>query len=379
MVPLWRWTHDPKSSARHNNARALHGTMTSTGIPANDMGFAHTSARAAGFHMPAEWAPHACCWMAFPDSKRVWGDMLARAQQGYADVANAIAAFEPVRLLTPPAAVGTARQLCSDDVEVIPWDLDDAWMRDIGPNFLCNEQGEVAASLFHFNAWGQKYARYRKDAAVGHRLAEALNMRTFSSPLFMEGGGINTDGEGTLLTTEQCVLNANRNPGITRAEAEHELCEALGVDKVIWLKGDPADKETDGHVDGIACFARPGVVLTEPDPSVEPNSERAAILEENIEILRSATDARGCPLEVHLIMASTEAEVLGDRFCRSYVNFYIANGGIIMPCYGVPEEDEQARAAVQPCFPDHEVVQVDVNAVAYGGGSIHCITQQQPA
>lgn len=342
-------------------------------------GLQHVSARSAGFHMPAEWEPHACCWMAFPASEPVWGHMLSRAQAGYADVANAIAGFEPVRLLTPPAVVDLARSLCGAAVEIIPWDLDDAWMRDMGPNFVRNAEGEVAASIFHFNAWGQKYRWWRKDAAVGHRLAEALGMRTFSAPIFMEGGGINTDGEGTLLTTEQCILNPNRNPDITREEAEFELREALGVEKVIWLRGDPADHETDGHVDGIACFARPGVVLAEPDPSVQPGSEREAILEENIEILRNATDARGRPLEVHLIMASTQAEELGDRFCRSYVNFYIANGGIVMPSYGVTDEDEQARAAVRACYPDHEVMAVDVNAVAYGGGSIHCITQQQPA
>ena len=133
-----------------------------------------------------------------------------------------------------------AESLCGEGVEIIPWEMDDAWMRDIGPNFVKNEAGELAASIFHFNAWGRKYTWYRKDAAVGHRLAEALGVRTFSSPVYMEGGGINTDGEGTLLTTEQCILNPNRNPGISREEAEHELCEALGLDKVIWLKGDPA-------------------------------------------------------------------------------------------------------------------------------------------
>lgn len=337
------------------------------------------TASAAGFTMPAEWAPHACCWMAWPASEAVWGDMLGQSQQGYADVANAIAAFEPVRMLTPPAAVPLARRLCGSGVEVIPWDLDDAWMRDMGPNFVRNAAGEVAASIFHFNAWGQKYTWFRKDAALGHQLAEALGMRTFSSPVFMEGGGINTDGEGTLLTTEQCILNRNRNPDITREEAERHLCEALGVQKVIWLRGDPADDETDGHVDGIACFVRPGVVLTEPDPSAVPGSERYDILEENVEILRNAVDARGRKLQVELIMAGTQMDVLGDRFCRSYINFYIANGGVVLPGYGVPEEDEQAVEAVQRCFPDREIAQVNVSAIAYGGGSIHCITQQQPA
>lgn len=337
------------------------------------------TARAAGFRMPAEWTPHECCWIAWPASKAVWGDMLERSQQDYAGVANAIAQFEPVRMLTPPACVPNARNLCGARVEIIPWDLDDAWMRDMGPNFVRNTAGEVAASVFHFNAWGQKYTWYRKDAALGHQLAEALRMRTFSAPIFMEGGGINTDGEGTLLTTEQCILNRNRNPDMDKDEAERHLCDALGVEKVIWLRGDPGDDETDGHVDGIACFTSPGVVLAEPDPSAEPGTDRYDVLEENIDILRNATDARGRKLQVSLMNAGTQMEVLGDRFCRSYINFYIANGAIVMPGYGVGGEDEQALEAVRAGFPDREVVQVPVNAIAYGGGSIHCITQQQPA
>lgn len=329
--------------------------------------------------MPAEWTPHECCWMAWPDSESIWGDMLGRSQAGYADVANAIGAFEPVRMLTPPSALTRARLLCGANVEVIPWTLDDAWMRDMGPNFVKNARGELAASIFQFNAWGQKYRWYRQDAALGHQLAESLGLRTFTAPLFMEGGGINTDGEGTLLTTEQCVLNENRNPDISKREAEEHLCAALGVSKVIWLRGDPADDETDGHVDGIACFVRPGVVLTEPDPAAKPGTERHAILEENIEILRNSVDAKGRKIEVQLMQAGTEMEVLGDRFCRSYINFYIANGGVVLPGYGVGDEDEQALEAVTRCFPDREVIQVEVNAIAYGGGSIHCITQQQPA
>jgi len=316
--------------------------------------------------------------MAFPASEFVWGDYLSRTQQGYADVANAIAAFEPVRMLTPPPAEARARSLCGAGVEVIPWDLDDAWMRDMGPIFVKNDAGELAASIFHFNAWGRKYTWYRKDAAVGHRIAETLGIRSFSAPIFMEGGGINIDGEGTLLTTEQCILNPNRNPDISREEAATELSEALGVDKVIWLKGDPESKETDGHVDGLACFVRPGAALVEPDPDAEPGTERHDILTENINILKGATDATGRSLEVHQIQAVTGVEALGDRFCRSYINFYITNGGIVMPAYGVPA-DEPALEVVSGCFPDREVVQVDVNHIAYGGGSIHCITQQQPA
>lgn len=328
--------------------------------------------------MPAEWEPHECCWMAFPNSRPVWGDTLAAAQQGYAEVANAIAGFEPVRLLTPPAVAATARRLCGEGVEVIPWELDDAWMRDTGPNFVVNEAGELAASIFQFNAWGQKYTWYRQDAAVGHRIAESLGIRTFSAPFFLEGGAINVDGEGTLLTTEQCVLHANRNPDITRDEADLELRQALGLDHVVWLRGDPSDQETDGHVDGLACFVRPGVVLAELYDDVEPGTAAHDAMLENHAILEAATDASGRRLEVRRIRSATDAEVVGDRFCLSYVNFYIANGGIVMPAYGTPA-DRAAREVIEGCFPDREVVQVDVNAIAYGGGGIHCITQQQPS
>jgi len=192
----------------------------------------------------------------------------------------------------------------------------------------------------------------------------------------MEGGGICSDGEGTVLTTEQCILNNNRNPGISKAEAEHELCHALGAKKVIWLPGDPWDDETDGHVDGLACFIRPGVVLAEFDP--DPASERHEILMRNVNALEQATDARGRKLEIRTIEEAKEIDPIGDRFCRSYINFYIANGGIVMPRYGI-SADARARAVVESSFPDRRIVQVEINGLATGGGGIHCITQQQPA
>jgi agmatine deiminase len=301
-------------------------------------------------------------------------EYLEEAKRGYANVARAIARFEPVNMLCPPGSVDEARKQCGPGIDVIPWDLDDSWMRDIGPNFLKRGR-ETALSVFQFNAWGRKYEQYRKDAALGNRMAEALGFRCFTSPVYMEGGGICTDGEGTLLTTRQCILNDNRNPGISEAEAERELCDALGVERVIWLPGDPDDDETDGHVDGLACFVRPGVVLVEHEP--DTSSDRHAILEENIEALRGQTDARGRQLQILTIGEASESEALGERYCRSYINFYIANGGIVMPRYGIPS-DRAARETVETCFPGREIVQVDVRGIASGGGGIHCITQQQP-
>ncbi len=333
------------------------------------------TAKAAGFRMPAEWEPHARCWMAWPCFEALWGEHLAETQRGFAEVARTIARFEPVTMLAPEEATRAATELCGDRVEILACELDDSWMRDIGPNFVTRGD-DLAASVFHFNAWGGKYPCYRKDAAIGHRVAESLGIQTFSSPITMEGGGINVDGEGTILTTEQCILNENRNPGITKAEAERHLCEALGGEKVIWLAGDPLDDETDGHVDGLACFVRPGVVMVVHDP--DPGSELHAMLQKNLDALESATDAAGRKLEIHLIGEAAEADAKGDRFCSSYINFYIANGGVVIPSYGIPADD-RARDIIQACFPDREVAQVDVNAIAYGGGGIHCITQQQPA
>ncbi len=325
--------------------------------------------------MPPEWAPHERCWMAWPCRPEVWGDVLAEVRVNYAQVANAIAAFEPVYMLTPPEHMAHARVLCRDAVSLVCAQLDDSWMRDIGPNFLVDGKGGLAASIFHFNAWGGKYEVFRNDAALGHRLAEYLGIRAFSSPLYMEGGGINVDGEGTVLTSEQCVLHENRNPGLSKAGAEAAFSDALGISKTLWAKGDPWDVETDGHIDGIACFVRPGVVLVEVCPN--PNTERYDAMQANLEALQGGTDAKGRTLEVLTIEEAYEAEPRGDIFASSYINFYIANDAVVMPGFGI-ERDAQARETVQALFPEREIVQVDINHIACGGGGIHCITQQQP-
>jgi len=326
--------------------------------------------------MPAEWMPHERCWMAWPCREELWGENLAATQRAYANVANAIGQFEPVTMLTPLAGVAAAQALCGEGVTVMAADLDDSWTRDSGPNFVKRDDGALAASVFHFNAWGGKYETYRKDAALGHRLAEYLGIPSFSSPLFMEGGGINVDGEGTLLTTEQCVLHPNRNPQLTKPEAEQVFCDALGVKKVLWLPGDPQDTETDGHVDGIACFIRPGVVLVEVCP--EKNTVRYEAMQSNVSALEGATDAAGRELEIVVIEEAHEAESRSEIFAKSYINFYIANGGIVMPAFGI-ERDEVARAQIESLFPDRHVIQVNISDIALGGGGIHCITQQQPA
>jgi agmatine deiminase len=314
--------------------------------------------------------------MAWPDREDLWGESLAQTKQGYVAVAQAIAAFEPVTLIAAPGSAREAARLCGPRVEILALQIDDAWVRDSGPAFLVGDDGSRAATAWRFNAWGGKFERYAEDAQLGERLCARLGLPLYRSSLHLEGGALHVDGDGTLLTTESCVLNPNRNPGLTKAEAERELCQALGCSKVIWLPGElDAGDVTDGHVDGLACFARPGLVLMES--RTDPDSPRAEILRENRRALRGATDARGRVLEIVEMEDAWEAERQGDAFCISYVNFYVANGGVVMPAYGIPA-DARARAVVAEAFPDREVVQLDVRKIAIGGGGIHCITQQQP-
>lgn len=324
--------------------------------------------------MPAEWEPHERCWMQWPDREDfIWVD-IGRTQQAFARVAHAVRQFEPVTMVVSPESLEAAQAKCGSDIDYLVMDLDDSWARDSGPNFV-SKGDDLAASIYHFAAWGGKYRHFRNDAAVGHRIAEHLGIPTFTANVFMEGGGINVDGEGTVLTSESCILNENRNPGLTKAEAEQILCDSLGGEKVIWVPGDPAEFETDGHIDGIACFVRPGVVLCEVGSPDDP--ARCKDLQKNLVALEQAADAAGRELEIITIAEARDAVTTSDRFCRSYINFYIANGGIVFPKYGIAA-DENAVDTIQSAFPDHEIASVDVNDIAIGGGGIHCITQQQP-
>lgn len=328
-----------------------------------------------GFSMPAEWAAHEGCWMAWPTNEETFFGRMKETRRGYSEVAKTISQFEPVTMIANPDEARDAAELCGPDITILPMEIDDSWVRDTGPLFLTDGKGNVAGTTFHFNAWGGKSEKYGLDAKIGQNILEHAGVRRFESPLFAEGGGIHVDGEGTILTTEQCFPNANRNPGWSREEIEAELCRALGAKKVIWLPGDPDDNVTDGHVDGVACFVRPGVVLLEHNP--DTSDRRHELLEENARAIAGATDAKGRKLEMLYIEEAYEAEPESETFSRSYINFYLANGAVIAPSFGVPG-DERAREALQKAFPDRRVVQLPINSIAIGGGGIHCITQQQP-
>jgi agmatine deiminase len=345
-----------------------------------ELNFAIAAPAELGFVMPGEWAPHRACWMAWPSQHLQW-ENLAEVQQAYANVANAIAEFEPVLMVADPVNAANARKLCGANTEVIEMPLDDSWMRDSGPSFVKHAtSGVVAGTDWRFNCWGGAMPGYQQDAQTANRVLDRLSMEAYHSCLVMEGGALHVDGEGTLVTTESVVLNANRNPGIDREQAEIELCRATGASKIIWLPGDlhgDTTDMTDGHVDGIMCFVQPGVVLFERDSASE--GVYAELERENRRALELAADARGRKLEIiDLTCDHSEIGHEDELFCSSYINFYLPNNGLVMPHYGVAA-DAIVRQQLEAVFSDRKLLAVDLNPIAPGGGGIHCITQQQPA
>ena len=326
-----------------------------------------------GFAMPAEWSPHQATLMAWPTRTRaaLWGALFEDAQRDFAMVANAIAAFEPVVMVVDPEQTGQARSQLKEDVELLPTPIDDSWMRDTGPIFVTNGGGEVALVHFGFNGWGERYRPYDRDAQVPAVIADHLGMRRYVAPMILEGGAITVDGEGTLLTTETCLLNPNRNPGLGREGNERLLRDYLGAEDIVWLPGGwTASRDTDGHVDGIAAFVAPGeVVLLAPAHHGDPDHERGG---ENRRAIEGVVDGRGRSIRVHPIDPGATLEL-------THLNLYLTNGsGAIVPLAGVPE-DETALAQLAAAMPDRELIGVDGRVLHEGGGGPHCITQQVPA
>jgi len=326
--------------------------------------------------MPAEWWPHRRCWMAWPCRGELWGDRLGEARRIYAEVARAIAAFEPVTMIARPDLTADASLECGPGVTVLPLPHDDSWVRDTGPTFLIDGGSGLAGVNWRFNAWGEIHDDYAQDAALARAILNHVGAELFESTLTLEGGAVHVDGEGTGLVCTPAVLDPARNPGISAEEVEAELNAALAVDKVIWLPNGLGDDETKGHIDNVACFARPGVVLT-LDPATAVDADRPG-LEANLEILKGATDAAGRALEVQTLPLPRPRERDdGRRLTQSYINFYIANAAVIVPSFDDPA-DAEALKRFTATFPDREVVEIEATALLHGGGGIHCITQQEP-
>ena len=353
--------------------------------------------RADGFRMPGEFEPHKQLWMLWPQRTDNWRLGAKPAQRSWVQVATAISRFEPVTVGVNDVQYENARALLPDDVRVVEISSDDAWIRDCGPSFVINDQGDVRLVDWIFNAWGGLYDGlyfpWDKDQLVPVKVAEIERVDRYKAPLVMEGGSFHTDGEGTLLTTEECLLSPGRNPELTREQIEQYLKDYLGLETIVWLGRGIDPDETTGHVDDVACFVRPGVVLAAVTD--DAGDWRYELLQDNLRRLQQATDARGRRLEVHTlpmpaIMEITEEEAwgvdaaegslprrAGDKTAASYMNFLIVNGGVILPSFDDPN-DAVAFETLKALFPDREVVKVPGREIVLGGGNVHCITQQQP-
>ena len=354
--------------------------------------------RQDGFHMPGEFEPHAGCWMLWPERPDNWRQGAKPAQKAFADVAAAISRFEPVSMGVSQAQFRNARNLLPPDIRVVEISNNDSWMRDCGPTFVINTIGAVRGIDWEFNAWGGLesglYFPWDLDNLVPLKVLELERLDRYKAPIVMEGGSFHVDGQGTLLATEECLLNPNRNPSLSKTEIEQYLIDYLNVEKIIWLKQGVYLDETSGHVDNLCCFVCPGVVaLTWTDDRSDPQYEISASA---YDILMNATDAQGRRLEVHkihqpnpIIISQVESEGVdsvdgsqprqsGQRLAGSYVNFYITNGGVIVPQFA-DSHDQPALQTIRSIFLKRTVVGVSAREIILGGGNIHCITQQQPA
>jgi agmatine deiminase len=339
----------------------------------------HPRPRHYGMAMPAEWALHELTLMAWPTRLELWGDALGQAKGEYAAAARAIAGFERVLMVAAPGAGGEVRDACGEAVHVLELAIDDSWMRDSGPVIVTTADGCRAGVDFRFNGWGEKFAPYDRDDAMNLALLAHLEIDRIEANFVLEGGSIAVDGEGTLIATEQCLLHPSRNPDLTRAELEILLGDYLGIDKVVWIRsGLVEDYDTDGHVDNVAVFVRPGMVLAQTvDDARDPNHEPLA---ENVERLRAATDARGRRLEVIELPMLPRTRVRGQPGVVPYTNLYIVNGAVVVPvCGDDPSRDEEVLQMLASVFEPREIVPVPGRVLAEGGGGVHCITQQVPA
>jgi len=331
------------------------------------------------YRMPAEWTKHECTFMEWPVSDKDWKGTIHQARIAYAEIARSIARFEPVIMLALPELADEARRMCGPGVNILKMRHDDSWMRDNGPTFILSHNNMLAGINWKFNAWGGKHYPWDLDDLVAPTLLKLLDIPCFDAPIVLEGGSIHVDGEGTLLTTEECLLNPNRNPHLSKHEIEEILKQYLGVEKVIWLKKGIYGDETDGHVDNVACFVRPGSVMIQCcSDRGDPNYD---ISRENTDILRRERDAKGRPIEIITVDQPPETHFNGKRLPLSYINFYFVNGGIIMPVFGghCSDTDRKAEETFKRTFPDRKIVTVNGLPIVKGGGCIHCITQQMPA
>lgn len=356
-----------------------------------------TTPRNDGFRMPGEHEPQDSVWMAWPERTDNWRYGGKPAQKTFTEVAKAISQATPVTMAVSAGQYENARTMLPSDIRLVEMSTDDSWMRDIGPSYVINDQGERRGVDWEFNAWGGLvdglYFPWDKDDAVAQKICEILGDDSYRAPLILEGGSIHVDGEGTLYTTEECLLHESRNPDLSREEIEELLCEHLSVDKVIWIPNGLYNDETNGHVDNLIHVVRPGeVVLTWCD---DENDPQYAISHAALDVLMTQRDAKGREIKVHkipmpgpLYISEDEASgvdesegmerIPGERLAGSYANYLVTNDLIVYPLLD-KNHDAEMEKILRQLYPGYSLAGVDAREILLGGGNIHCITQQIPA
>ena len=333
------------------------------------------------YHMPAEWSEHECCWMQWPtesfpsNATPSWSHFdLEKARIAWANVANAINKFEQLKMIVHPNDYQGALKLLNQNVEILKTPIDDAWCRDTGAIFLLNDKNQLAGVDSDFNCWGYK-ENFEQDDKVAKFMINESNATYFKNNMVLEGGSIHVNGNGTLITTEQCLLHENRNPNLSKNDIENNLKEYFGVTKIIWLKHG-TDEGTNGHIDNVACFSDQNTVLAMT--CSDKDDTYYELLSENLDILKSSVDQDNNPLKIVEVEMSKKRFIPGDDEPSSYINFYIANSAIILPFFGDDVADQNAMKIMKAQFPNRQIECLDGHDILMGGGNIHCITQQQP-
>ena len=334
-----------------------------------------------GYRMPAEWEPHQSTWISWPHNEETWPHELAEVEATMANVVKVLSRSETVRInvnsgeqqrravaaLDEVGAVGDVR------FHTVP--TNDAWVRDYGPIFVTSAKGLLAATVWGFNSWGGKYPPYVLDDAAGTKMAEALDVPVYNGDMILEGGSIEVNGQGVLVTTESCLLNENRNPHLDRVEIENRLRRFLGIRQIVWLRAGIAGDDTDGHIDDVARFVSPNTMVAAL-PS-DAGSDDYDVLLDGIERLRSTSLERGESIEVHELPMPAPITINNDRMPATYANYYVGNRTVIVPTYDDPN-DERAISILRRSFPTRDVMGINCRELIWGLGAFHCLTQQVP-
>lgn len=341
-----------------------------------------TTPKGLGYRFPAEWEPQEAVWFAWPAREDLWPGRLERVREQLAELYLLAAKYQTVRVL---CAADSREQLLglldaaggSEGIELYDYLTDDVWIRDYGPLFLLNEDSnKLCIADWHFNAWGNKFPEYKKDDRTTAWMAEHLGLRRFTFDAVLEGGAIESNGAGQLLTTEAVLLNPNRNGGPTIGQMEQKLCSGLGVDSVFWFKDGLVGDDTDGHIDNLARFFKSdGILIADTTESENPNFE---ILQENIMRLQNFRTPEGQPFaSVQMPLPRLRGQDDGP-LAASYLNYLVLNGAVLMPTYGEPELDQVALEILSDCYPEREVIGFDCSDIIHEGGALHCMSQNQP-